>query len=275
MPKKRDKKGRFVPNNEIPTFPGEIRGFRSFNLVNEQIASLNNKFWVPGTNKAKCLLNGAYGHNAPAHNCHCGFNMFYSLDHLQGSAYRRNIIGLVVGWGKLHYHGDGFRSSHAEIKLLSHTQPIEEIGPRLVEEIHKTAKFYGIKVVPFDQLKEEAKAFGNEVSEDMLKSLGIVPIKPHAFPPYTLPPPLPAPTPSPPPRIPIPPSYPEPWGTNPAPWIQPQPPSYPKKLRKTWGYPPWYSYGINQVTTFSNEKEAVEAMEYLKSLGYPTESIED
>lgn len=146
-----------------------VLGFRSWNIRNGELRPLNDNgdSWIPGLNKAVCW-SGCNTCPSPRTfknlGCHCGFNAWFSTDHLRLGG--GEIFGAIAGAGKTEIHSEGFRSEEAQIIGLAysfhipHSLPTNEItrflNKRSVKQQKKKAERlaerYGVPV--FDSLKD-------------------------------------------------------------------------------------------------------------------------
>lgn len=93
-----------------------VRGFR-FGSNGELLSLTNRGAWVKGENIAICAMKGS-SHEAPDASCHCGFNVWHSIQDLRHSGYHYDVAAVVEGWGKARLHTDGWRSNKARIVAL-------------------------------------------------------------------------------------------------------------------------------------------------------------
>jgi hypothetical protein len=170
-----------------PDFTQKVRGYRQFNLVDGELQSLNaQSVWMPGRNKARCerRMLGVHEwmmsyaapsptppkpprHAAPQGDCHCGLYAYHETpEEWQDGTLKQSVGAVVLAWGKVEVHRNGFRSEYAEVVALVYDP---YCGPKKLKRIEKAAKLYGARVVCVDDLAadEAIQALGEPLPESM------------------------------------------------------------------------------------------------------------
>jgi hypothetical protein len=170
---------------------GEVLGFRQWRVDDDlRLTSASNRGrWEPGVNDARCVPGpvgmDAPGHAAPHHACECGLDALHAPTFWYGqdarddgslaSAMRRMsnavsglagdreyVAGLVVAWGRLEVHRDGFRAEHARVAAIAVPE-----GRKLALVARAVAHEYGVPAVPQAELERVAPEFGATVPKDL------------------------------------------------------------------------------------------------------------
>jgi hypothetical protein len=154
------------------TLDTEVLGFRQW-TVNADLglkSAASNCVWTPGDNHAVCMGAPSRCKQAPSKGCHCGFYALHTPSfwygeggtHSGGSmwniigGYDGYVSGLVIGWGRMEVHHDGFRAEHARIVAIACPD-----GPkRDVVIARAVAAEYGVPIVPQAELERIAPEFG-------------------------------------------------------------------------------------------------------------------
>lgn len=121
----------------------------------------SNHHWKPGVNRAFCAKGPGGGwrsHAAPAKGCTCGLHIYHKVEtcnYFSGSL----LHGVVIGWGKIALHPDGFRAQYARILALG----CNDDTPMVATEI---AQRYRVPLIPTDKLQSFGDRFGKSYAEE-------------------------------------------------------------------------------------------------------------
>ena len=138
---------------KVKTQKQPLLGFRHWAIRNNKLGAATHHYeWEPGLNHANCHM----GHEAPARDCHCGFNAYYCLEDTTYGG----VCGAIAGAGKVELHGDGFRSSEAQIIALLAVAP---------NKYNSYSSYYSK-----DELKEIEATYGVPVFTDKKEFLKYV-----------------------------------------------------------------------------------------------------
>lgn len=150
--------------------------------------------WKPGENEAVChrmadamMLTFGYSEepqkrhpcgDTPGHDCQCGFYALHDpSDFWYGAQAQRSlwatamisaptsdplVSGIIVGWGKVEVHHQGFRTQYARIVALALPE-----GKRDAAVARAAAAAYGVPCVPVRDLPRIAAEFGSTVPMEM------------------------------------------------------------------------------------------------------------
>lgn len=175
------------PREPERTLTCEVLGYRQWK-VNEDMrlaSAIADTVWEPGVNEARCeSLGPAFlqprrpgppVHDAPHHDCHCGFyalhepSFWYAQEdddltrgHLASRPGEQGVCGLVAGWGRVEVHHEGFRSQFARVVAIA--APKNKRGAVLARAV---ADEYGVPCVPRGELERVASEFGESVPVDV------------------------------------------------------------------------------------------------------------
>lgn len=110
---------------------------------------------------AKCEVS-------PGNGCTCGLHAYHDApeEGTRGPFQNpgSNIPGVVLAWGTIEVHKNGFRSQFAEILCLGYN----ELWPRsVIEKVKKLAMDYEVDCLPLGQLKVFAEEHGSPVPKDL------------------------------------------------------------------------------------------------------------
>jgi len=146
---------------EDKTYPKALLGYRAWLLSEGELHPLHSRAapaWRPGENIAVCTSIGSalHPHQAPKHDCRCGFNVYHSLGMAIGEyqnwlgrwqAEKGGIppvtllLGAVAGKGKIEIHSDGFRCESAQILALFSPKCPDKQVP---DDLDLVADHYGV-----------------------------------------------------------------------------------------------------------------------------------
>jgi hypothetical protein len=165
----------------------KFRAFRAWTLDGYRLRSANpaGGYWTAGVNHAECRRSSyapsplqmpwavpaggsrpSATHEAPDPKCHCGLYAWYEPRRLArfmaGDA--ELVYGVVLAWGRVEVHADGFRAEYAEPALLSYS---ESQSYRHVRRVQAIGSELGIPVVELDELEDAAQAFGEPVPMEL------------------------------------------------------------------------------------------------------------
>ena len=116
--------------------------------------------WQAGTNEALCKDGLYHNHGSPENqfqvpdpDCSCGFWVFNSLDRLEqeiDNVVRYDLVGAVMGWGKVVQHGDtGWRAQFVKpVALLD-----LKLGRQNTKLAHQVGVRYGMPVLEREALE--------------------------------------------------------------------------------------------------------------------------
>lgn len=185
-----------------PDLTTEVVGYRQWYVTSDldlRAAGFGKGgVWTPGANTAKCgrmtrpslpsfgssIHYGEYETpkpnpcgDTPGHDCQCGFyalhdpSDFWYGPRQAASAFTQAMVretsdplisGVVVAWGKLEVHHQGFRAEHARIAALALPD-----GKRDAAVARAAAAAYGALCVPVAELPQIAAEFGTTVPQEM------------------------------------------------------------------------------------------------------------
>lgn len=168
-----------------PDLTTEVIGYRQWYVTPElklRAAHMRTQVWLPGDNTAQCQRTeklDRYGRpkeckpcrEAPTSKCECGFYALHSpsdfwygkpATSLWASAVSPDtdlcISGVIVAWGALEVHHEGFRAQHARIVALAVPE-----SRRDAIVVRAAATEYGVPCVPVNELPKIASEFGATV----------------------------------------------------------------------------------------------------------------
>lgn len=178
--------------NATPDLTRKVLGYRIFGLNEGELCSVGTENrWMPGVNKARCdaraiqasqrlyMWPSGFGqtpyepppqpdlHTAPKCECACGIYAYHASPEgwRTGELKMGTTVGAVIlGWGKMEVHRDGFRSEFAEIAALIY-DPYG--GPKRRKRIEKAGRLYDVDVICVDDL-ESYKKPGESIPESLL-----------------------------------------------------------------------------------------------------------
>jgi len=163
---------------EIPLFTEAVVGYRQWRLDDWVLSPINyGTPYRPGVNEAVCnpnvgfharqrrLTSGNYtlGHEAPAKDCHCGFNAFHDFEKMNAASFANKehgtVTGAIIGWGNLEVHSNGFRSQFCRIVAL--------VGNGN-DNLNEIAELYKVPLVDTnEELQIEASNHGTPLPESL------------------------------------------------------------------------------------------------------------
>jgi len=129
-------------------------------LGSERLCGVQS-FWQPGVNEAQCMpwnvsgvaiVDPVPGHDVPFENCGCGFWAYWNTSSAPRppdiiSRCRRQVIGVVEGFGRTLLGDRGFRCQRARIVALAATG---ELGGHWLRDYpgqrQNLAKSYGVPI---------------------------------------------------------------------------------------------------------------------------------
>lgn len=102
---------------------GKLVGWRQWRVGDdgELLPGFRGGAWQPGENVATC----ATGHAAPDSDCHCGLHAYYALPdgHWGWGGTLGHVKGVVLAWGAVELHPDGFRAERMQPLCLVVEKP--------------------------------------------------------------------------------------------------------------------------------------------------------
>lgn len=164
----------------------KVLGFREWNVDDDQLYATGwgTLFWVPGTNKARCLHTDGSRPRCKAaagsEECECGLHALHApkeswLNPAEGDTYFGSgdgrIRGAVLGWGYpegFAVQPTGWRARFAEPVLLAYD---ELAGRKAVEQVHEVARLYGCHTCHIEELEEKARELGRGVPEELIPEM--------------------------------------------------------------------------------------------------------
>lgn len=177
----------------VPDLTRKVVGYRVFQLNKGELCSCGTKNrWMPGVNKARCDAPGLWDenqriwnqipfnagewgqanprptlHDAPKNDCQCGLYAFHKAPTDWPEGALKGAVGAVVlSWGKMQVHRDGFRAEYSEIVALVYDP---YCGPVFLKRIKKAAKLYGVGVLSIDELAtSEITGLGESIPESLM-----------------------------------------------------------------------------------------------------------
>lgn len=180
-----------------PDLTTEIVGYRQWRVTPElclrAAAHREHATWTPGVNEAVCrriaaLTTFSYSDESariepcgdtPGQECECGFYALHGpSDFWYGNQGQNQglwagfaisatdadplVSGVIVGWGKVQVHHQGFRAQFARIVALALPE-----SKRDAVVTRAVAAAYGVPCVPVDELPRIAAEFGSTVPAEM------------------------------------------------------------------------------------------------------------
>lgn len=91
---------------------------------------------------------GRLEHHAPDEGCHCGFYAYTDPDELASTYSGYDVGAVVIGYGDLVVHPDGWRSEMVELLALIWREPPESQKP---EEVEPGTYTYYVRLVGFER----------------------------------------------------------------------------------------------------------------------------
>jgi hypothetical protein len=173
-----------------PDLTTEIIGYRQWYVTSDlelRPAHKTANKWKPGVNTATCerVIQTKHGDfkpkpckDTPGSDCECGLyalhdpsdlwygrkdkNLWSSLMVTWGGGADPLVSGIVVAWGKVEVHHEGFRAERARVVALALPE-----GKRNAAVVRAAASEYGVPCVPIDDLPRIAAEFGVTVPAGM------------------------------------------------------------------------------------------------------------
>jgi hypothetical protein len=143
-----------------PVYSQAAIGYRSWDLAPDgalRSTGLGGMRWRRGTNVAYCGAGGE--HDAPHALCGCG--LYARHDPPVGIEARSPwIAGAVAMRGRVLVHHDGIRAEEAVIVAIA--EPLDP-HPADLRRVRAVAERYGVPLVPYAALREEAARYGAPV----------------------------------------------------------------------------------------------------------------
>jgi hypothetical protein len=150
-----------------PDLTQKVIGFRQWAIRDGllwPVGSYGRDAWEPGPQRAYCARSTHInGHSVPdpcipvvSPWCECGFYALHSLSeaHWGGD----NIRGIVLGWGRMAMHNQGWRAQFVELVALIYPQHATKGDKEVVDSL---AKAYGVPTVEWERAESYAKEFGD------------------------------------------------------------------------------------------------------------------
>jgi hypothetical protein len=156
---------------------GKIIGWRDWTLdahgtLHPLSMATPDNAWTAGVNEARCC--GDPTHAAPVHECECGLYARYDLAGVNGSSLR-SISGVILAWGAVELHADGFRAQFAEILCLVCGLDAPVLERMVVEQV---ADRYGVPVLSQEKAIAQAQEFGRFVPSELRPEPDLTPWRP-------------------------------------------------------------------------------------------------
>ena len=143
-----------------PVYSQAAIGYRSWDVAPDgalRSTGLGGMRWRRGTNVAYCGAGGE--HDAPHALCGCG--LYARHDPPVGIEARSPwIAGAVAMRGRVLVHHDGIRAEEAVIVAIA--EPLDP-HPADLRRVRSVAGRYGVPLVPYAALREEAARYGAPV----------------------------------------------------------------------------------------------------------------
>ena len=143
-----------------PVYSQAAIGYRSWDVAPDgalRSTGLGGMRWRRGTNVAYCGAGGE--HDAPHALCGCG--LYARHDPPVGIEARSPwIAGAVAMRGRVLVHHDGIRAEEAVIVAIA--EPLDP-HPADLRRVRAVAERYGVPLVPYAALREEAARYGAPV----------------------------------------------------------------------------------------------------------------
>lgn len=155
-----------------PDLTQKVIGFRQWKIEGTLLypVSTGKDPWLPGPQRAVCAHMKHTGKGVfhdpcipPVQPyCECGFYALHKLSEAQW--YGDKIRGIVLGWGRMAVHNEGWRSQFVEIAALIYPQGASK---KEKQEVDSLAKTYNVPTVPWDNAEDYAKEFGDYIPESL------------------------------------------------------------------------------------------------------------
>lgn len=155
-----------------PDLTQKVIGFRQWKIENDFLypVSTGKDPWLPGPQRAVCAHYQHTGKGTfhdpciPAVQpyCECGFYALHKLSEAQW--YGDKMRGIVLGWGRMAIHNEGWRSQFVEVAALIYPH---KANKREKEEVDRIANVYHVATVPWDNAEDYAKEFGDYIPESL------------------------------------------------------------------------------------------------------------
>jgi hypothetical protein len=155
-----------------PDFASAVAGYRAWQLgpggVLFPLALPAAPPWERGVNHARCFAAQRHDAHEPPHpDCMCGLHALHRPDDRR-LEFGHPAVGAIAAWGEIEVYAGGFRAECGCVIALADQGSRSTAPPA---RLHEAARRYGVRVVPFGDLGNEASEFALALPDEVIPQL--------------------------------------------------------------------------------------------------------